>query len=68
MNRIQLFKTPQGWMTNWKGPHAAEVRRLFGTTILPTGFTDKAEPAEVLKAIIELNPGVEVFVGSDRRN
>lgn len=60
---IRLRRTEErGWEALWQGPHANEVAELFGTTTLPTGFTEKAEAGAVLKEISRLNPGVVVML------
>ena len=37
---IQLYCTPAGWMARESDP---EVRRLFGTTDIPTAWTAHAD-------------------------
>lgn len=56
MNRIELFKTNQGWMADFQGPQAEEIRRLFGTSVIPTPFTAQAESANVMANIQSKNP------------
>jgi hypothetical protein len=41
---------------------AAEVYRLFRTTVLPTAFGPDAHPAKVANEIMRLNPGASVFI------
>lgn len=60
MNRITLFRTSQAWMADYAGPHAVNIERLFGTTLLPTAFTAKALPETVKRTIQSLNPAVIV--------
>ena len=63
MNRIILRNTSTGWIAEHEGPIGDTVRQLFDTTILPTGFTAKAEPMRVLAEIQRLNPGTTVELG-----
>jgi len=62
VNRIVLRKTTNGWMADWQGPHSDEVKSLFGTTVLPTCYTARAEPDLVLSAIRKLNPDCAVVL------
>lgn len=70
MNRIQVYEAfdPQAghtiYMARNIGPHATEVKRLFGTDTLPTAFFPPMKPEEVVQRLQTLNPGVEVFYGS----
>ena len=61
-NRIDLHVDGDSWMAAYSGPHADEVRRLFGTTTLPSSFRATATGSRVLARIRELNPGVIVTV------
>lgn len=56
---MKLFKNDQCWMVQTDDP---EVRRLFGTDVIPTAFTAKAEPGRVLAAIRALNPHEHVVI------
>ena len=56
---MKLFRDDKGWMVQTDNP---EVRRLFGTDVIPTAFTVKAEPERVLAAIQALNPGEHVEI------
>ncbi len=62
---IRLYRTEQGWMACWQGPHAYEVAQLFGTNTLPTGFTAGAEASIVLAEIARLNPDVVVLLAAE---
>jgi hypothetical protein len=62
MNQIILFKSLGSWMAWFKGPHAHEVKRLFGSDVIPTAFRAGAEDWQVLKTIGLNNPGIEVTV------
>jgi hypothetical protein len=46
------------------GEAEKSIRALFGTNRLPTPFTAKADPREVQKKIVSLNPGVSVRWGN----
>ena len=59
---IKLRRTAQGWVALWQGPHAIEVARVLGTTVVPTAFTAQAEPGLVLRAIAQLNPDALVVL------
>jgi hypothetical protein len=48
------------WTSLYIGPHAANVQRLFGTTILPTNYGLTIPLETVVAAIQGLNPGVAV--------
>ncbi len=62
MDTVRLKHTPDGWIAIWTGPHSAEVWELFGTNVLPTGFTAGAEASMVLAEISKLNPDVVVLL------
>jgi hypothetical protein len=47
-------------MANHEGDGAAKLQELFGTTALPTSFTEHAAPETVLAEIKRLNPGAIV--------
>lgn len=57
---IYLARTAQGWVARAYGPYGEEIRRLFGTNELPTGFTVNASSSFVLTEIARLNPDCEV--------
>jgi len=59
---IRLRRTAQGWVALWQGPHAVEVARVLGTTVVPTAFTAQAEAGLVLAEIARLNPDVVVLL------
>ncbi len=63
MNKITLIKQGGAWMAYFKGPHAAQIDRLFGTPVIPTAFTEQADPQAVLEAIRAKNPECEVELG-----
>mgnify|MGYP001604594571 CR=1 FL=1 len=60
MNKIELYWTPQGWAADFVGDR--EIRRSFGTTLIPTAFTARAKADVVLAAIERLNPAAMVEV------
>jgi hypothetical protein len=64
-DRITLIRTPQGWIADYSGPHAEQIRLLFGCSLLPTAFTAKALPDVVKRTIQQLNPGVRVDLAYD---
>ena len=59
---IMLQATAQGLMALWlvDGQPDADVVRLFGTHILPTGWTGAESMDEAVREIRRLNPGVRV--------
>ena len=62
INTILLFKDDRGWNAWFKGPHAAETRRIFDSDVIPTAFATQA-PAEVVRQKLqELNPDTVVEV------
>ena len=62
LNVIKLRHTEQGWVALWQGPHAVEVARVLGTTVVPTAFTAQAEPELVLDEVARLNPDAVVLL------
>jgi hypothetical protein len=60
MNKMVVWSDGRSWMVTYSGPHATEVRRLFGTDTLPTSRTASADKKEVVEILRALNPGVEV--------
>jgi len=59
-DQIRLYRDGEMWMARSIGPHAAEVRRLFGTDTLPTAYRAAFDGERVRAAIAERNPGVDV--------
>ena len=59
MNVITLVRGRDVWEAVYSGPHAVEVKRLFGTVRLPTPFAD---PARAIAAIRAGNPGTRVEI------
>jgi hypothetical protein len=57
---ILLYRVADGWVAYHQGPHAEEIRRLFGTDTLPTGFTRHADRLTVVHQIQALNPDCAV--------
>ena len=43
------------------GPHAEQVKKLFGTVIIPTPYTRQYGIARAVAAIQALNPDVVVY-------
>lgn len=66
---IILNREAKGWMAyygaDWLGDR---IHDLFGTRILPTGFTAAARSWDVLKTIRELNPDINVNIRQENRN
>lgn len=60
-NAIQIIESPAGWVAKFIGPHAAEVSKMFGTTIIPTAFGAAASRSVVLAGVQKLNPNALVF-------
>jgi hypothetical protein len=51
------------WMAyHRRGRLAAEIQELFGTTGIPTAFTEQVKPETVLSEIRRLNPDAEVLL------
>ena len=67
MNKIVLFKTSVAWYAKLEGPHAAQVRDLFGTDTIPTAYTGEADAKTVQAHVAFMNPGVEVSVETHPR-
>ena len=63
MTSITLYRGADCWLAHWAGDEAAEIKRLFGTDILLTAFTNRADSAEVFAALQALNPGCLVTLG-----
>ncbi len=59
MKSIRIFKGEQGWLADFEND--AEIKALFGTTILPTPFTPAADKYRVMEEIKKLNPGYDVY-------
>lgn len=60
MNTITLRQGEQVWEADYSGPHAAEIKRLFGSTTLPTVFERSTSSVRVAMMIRGQNPGVAV--------
>lgn len=59
MKRMICWKQGGCWMTDTLGEEADYVKRLFGTTELPTAFTTKMSFEELIHRLAPLNPGYE---------
>jgi hypothetical protein len=57
---IILKRSENCWIAHHEGDRADELQELFGTTDIPTAFTEKADPEIVLAEIRRLNPGADV--------
>ena len=66
MDRIIIHRTTHGYVAEWQERNGDEwkpsqhVMDLFGTWVIPTPFTQHAEPKTVLSRIVALNPGTMV--------
>lgn len=59
METMKLFRGIDGWNVRTDNQRTIE---LFGTDVLPTGFTERAEAETVLNRIKELNPDADVVL------
>ena len=57
----------QGWQAHYTGPHATDIARLFGTSVLPLGLAASCDAPAVLAAINANHPGVLVTLGGEVR-
>ncbi len=62
MNKIILSRKGIGWFAQYVGPHAAEVKRLFGSDVIPTPWMFNATAEFVRSDVERLNPNVTVEV------
>ena len=58
--RIELSLGRSGWLADFKGNQ--EIKKLFGTTVIPTPFTELTPAALVKEAVQFLNPGAVVVL------
>jgi hypothetical protein len=63
MTTITLYRGADSWLAHWQGDDAAEIKRLFGTDILPTAYTAQAAGDTVQAEISRLNPERVVRLG-----
>lgn len=60
---LTVWWTPQGYMADYSRTHEAEYMiRLFGSALIPSAFTDKADPNMVKSKIAELNREYDIVV------
>ena len=59
-DQIIIHRRPDCYESEFLGPHAAAIRDLFGTCVIPTAYTSVANAQVVRRAIHKLNPGVQV--------
>ena len=60
---IILSLTTEGWLADYSGTTShAEIYNLFGTIIIPTGFTARAKWTTVKREVERLNPEITVEV------
>ncbi len=57
MTNIRIFKSNNSWIAQSDDP---EVKRLFGTDMIPTAFTERAPASVVLAELRRLNPDATV--------
>ena len=55
---LTVHKTEDQWMVTFKP--GTDVKRLFGTSTIPTAFTSLTPAAVVVEKLRELNPGAVV--------
>ena len=60
MTTITLYRNTTGWLAQWTGDGARQIRELFGTDTLPLPYTSQARPLTVLAEVQERNPEVRV--------
>lgn len=60
MNKIIIGRGPQTYVARYEGPHAEEVKGLFGTDILPTPYGLGMNVDFVVGRVADANPGVTV--------
>jgi hypothetical protein len=62
--RIECYKQEGWWFTFTleDGKPSLELKRLFGTAIIPTPFKDTLRASQVVSTLKELNPEAEVVV------
>ena len=61
-NTIQIIKSGNSWVAGYLGPHAEEIKELFGDWCIPTAFTSAADGNAVVEEIRKLNPSVNVML------
>lgn len=61
---IVLRWSRDGYVAEQWGNLYEQAMKLFGTNLILTAFTFRAEPSHVLDEIKRLNPGVEVMLGA----
>ena len=61
-NAIALYTRGGQWHAQHCGPQAAEVRELFGTTVLETPFSHICPAEDVLEEIQALNLHTTVYL------
>ena len=60
-NQMVVFPGTDGWTIQYRGPHAARIRHLFGSDMLPTPYTLARPRADVVAELQRLNPDVEII-------
>ena len=64
MTSITLYKGSSVWLAHWQGDDAADIKRLFGTDILPTAFDATTDGEMVRGEVARLNPDRMVCIAS----
>lgn len=59
-NAIIIKRGSSCWNARYVGPHAAEIRKLFGTDTLPTPYRLEMPVDEVVSLVQQRNLDVEV--------
>ena len=60
---ITLYKGSSVWLAHWQGDDAVEIKRLFGTDILPTAYDATTEAETVRAELARLNPDRMICLG-----
>ena len=60
MNEILIVNTPSGYVARFVGPHAVEIRQLFGMDELALPWDSSADSDTVLADVQVRNPGIVV--------
>jgi len=55
MNELLIWSDGVQYLCTWRGPHASEIRDLFGTDTLPTPWLANADPEVVRDDIAKHN-------------
>lgn len=61
MNIIKLKRASDCWTATFIGPQSQKVFDLFGSTTIPTGFTNAASLAMVRETVQRAHPGYTII-------